>query len=77
LSLSNIRTPFLPIFDALTILLETLLFLGEVLVPVEDDHGGTLEGQTRYFELDKRAKRSARRCRGTIGVSNGQLYQGR
>jgi hypothetical protein len=42
LSLSNVRTPFLPVFCPLSILLQALLFLGEILVVIDFDHGGDL-----------------------------------
>jgi len=42
LSLSHVRTPFLPVFCALSILLQALLFLGEILVVIDFDHGGEL-----------------------------------
>lgn len=38
LSFSNIWTPFLPISEAIVVLLETLLFLGEVFVVVDYNH---------------------------------------
>ena len=39
LSLSNVRTPFLPVLGTLSVLLESLLLLGEILVAVKDNHG--------------------------------------
>jgi hypothetical protein len=42
LSLSNVRTPFLPVFCPLSIFLQALLFLGEILVVIDFDHGGDL-----------------------------------
>ena len=38
LSLSNVGSPLLPVFCPLAIFFQTLLFLGEVLVIVGDDH---------------------------------------
>jgi hypothetical protein len=38
LSFRNIGTPFLPVLLALTVLLESLLLLAQVLVVVELDH---------------------------------------
>lgn len=40
LSLGHIGTPSLPVFGAITILLQTLLLLGEELVLVDQHHGG-------------------------------------
>lgn len=39
LSLSNVRTPFLPVLGTVAILLEASLFLSEVLVAVMNNHG--------------------------------------
>lgn len=39
LSLSNVRTPFLPVLGAIAVLLETPLFLSEVFVTVVNNHG--------------------------------------
>jgi hypothetical protein len=39
LSLCHIRTPFLPVFGALTVLLEPLLLRAEIFVVIDDNHG--------------------------------------
>ena len=47
LPLGNVGTPFLPVLDAIAVLLQTLLLLGEVLVAVEHDHVAERGGRTR------------------------------
>ena len=42
LALRDIGAPFLPVLDALAVLLQTLLLLGEELVVVVDDHLGAV-----------------------------------
>ena len=39
LSLSDVRTPLLPVLGPVTILLETLLLLGQIFEMVDADHG--------------------------------------
>ena len=51
LSFSNVRSPFLPVLDAIAIFLQPLLFLGEVLMAIENDHdsGGSWRGGFEGF----------------------------
>lgn len=49
LPLSSVTSPLLPILGTVSILLEALLFLAEVLVMVDDDHVETRSGKSEVY----------------------------
>lgn len=65
LALGNVGTPFLPVLDAIAILFKTPLFLCEVLVAVEDNHGDQELGLKRVYVWGDKKKSILKRrwCR--------------
>ena len=77
LPLRDIRPPLLPVLDLVTVLLETLLLLGEELVVVVDDHDGGRDKRERIERKREEEREREERGGGKKGDERGEREEER